>query len=143
MKVTLEKDYKDLYTITDLKRAKEIIHQMKEDLSTPEEYLEAAAYEILRSSALKDTAEFFVEVLTAKATTCRNGRVWNAFFDFSSEPDGLTSRDIDVLITGTVKLRFGFLEIEAFLSDIWQIDGNTPVWGSFYAKYYSEATLQP
>lgn len=108
MKVTLQKDYKALYTLEDLERAKMIIAEEKEnDEETAKGW---AAYAI--REALKGTKHIDREIITATATTAKNYRVWNAYGD--------NTGDLDVWIEATAETSDGFAKIGAYLSDIWQ-----------------------
>lgn len=106
MKVTLDKDYRDLYTLSDLERAKEVIKFMKEDTSTVKEY---AGYAI--REALKDTDVFDGEIITAEAHTAGNRRVWDAY--------GEGTASMDVWIEALARTSEGFIECGAYLTDIW------------------------
>lgn len=107
MKVTLDKNYKDLYTLSDLERAKAVIKFMKEDSFTVKEYAEYAIRE-----ALKDTDVFDREIITAEARTAGNRRVWDAYGDGTGS--------MDVWITALARTSEGFIEFGAYLTDIWQ-----------------------
>lgn len=123
MKVTLEKDYKNIYTLADIERAKMIIAAEKDDESTLEDWATYAANE-----ALKNRSEYVREVLKATARTAKNFRIWNAY--------GCESGEMDVWIEATVETSEGFLKIGAYLSDIWQT-GGTPYENFMYIERYS------
>ena len=107
MKVTLEKEYRQRYTLEDLDRAKAVIAYEKEnDEETVKGWAEYAARE-----ALKGTDDFYMEVLKAEAHTAKNCRAWNAY--------GEETGDMDVWITATAETEKGFIKIGAYLSDIW------------------------
>ena len=106
MKVKLDKNYRDLYTLSDLERAKAVIKFMKEDSSTVKEYAEYAIRE-----ALKDTDVFDREIITAEAHTAGNRRVWDAY--------GEGTASMDVWITALARTSEGFIECGAYLTDIW------------------------
>lgn len=125
MKVTLEKDYKRYYTLEDMESAKAVIQYEKEDLETAAGWLEYAAIEAIK--AIDDT---FREVVTAKAHTARNCRAWNAYGD--------NTYDIDVWIEGLVRTSQGYMELGAYLSDIWQT-GGTYYRDHEYIRYFKEA----
>ena len=107
MKVKLDKNYRDLYTLSDLERAKEVIKFMKDDTSSVKDY---AAYAIIE--ALRDTKVFDREIITAEARTARNRRVWDAYGDGTGS--------MDVWIEALAKTSEGFIEVGAYLTDIWQ-----------------------
>lgn len=128
MKVTLEKDYKDFYTVSDLERAKEIIKIEKDDLETPKGWAEYAVRE-----ALKGTDEFDRDVLEASARTAKNRKAWNCYYE--------GSYDMDVWITATARTSKGMIEIGAYLSDIWQ-SGAAPYKNNMYIQYYAKSALK-
>lgn len=108
MKVNLEKDYRRLYSLEDLDAVKVVQEYEKtEDDWKASDWAEMAARE-----AVRGTSQDVREVITAKAETAKNCRVWDAYGDGSN--------DMDVWITATAKIDRGFLEIGAYLSDIWQ-----------------------
>ena len=129
MKVTLEKNYKDFYTISDLERAKMVIKYEKEnDDMTPAGWAEYAVNE-----ALKDTHDFMREILKATARTARNRRAWNAYGD--------ETENMDVWIEAVARTAYGFIEVHAYLTDIWQT-GATPYRQHIYLEYYTESELK-
>lgn len=80
MKATLEKNYKGLYTLNDLEAAKLVIKYEKEnDDWTPAKWAEMAIREADK--------EHCYEVITATATTARNGRVWDCYGDGTGRMD--------------------------------------------------------
>ena len=108
MKVSLESNYKYWYTISDLEKAKAVIKYEKEyDESKPEDWARYAVEE-----ALKGTSDYLKQILYAKAETCRNGRVNNAYGDDTG--------NADVWIIAMARTENGFIEVHACLSDIWQ-----------------------
>ena len=124
MKVTLDKNYRELYTLSDLERAKEVIKFMKEDTSTVKEYAEYAIRE-----ALKDTDVFDGEIITAEAHTAGNRRVWDAY--------GEGTASMDVWITALARTSEGFIECGAYLTDIWQT-GSEHYKQNMYIKRFKE-----
>ena len=107
MKVTLQKDYRGLYTLDDVERAKMVIAYEKEnDTETVKSWAEYAVRE-----ALKETGLYLRDVLTATASTAMNCRVWDAY--------GNTA-DMDVWIEATAETSGGFVKVGAYLTDIWQ-----------------------
>lgn len=114
MKVTLGKNYKKVFTLESLEQAKSLIRHLKEDETTPAEYLEIAARDLLRDE--KDCVDY---VISAEAETCYNYRVLNLY-----ENTGI----VDVWIHGIIKCYDQIIEMACYLSDIWSIDGeNTNV----------------
>lgn len=110
MKVKLDKRYRELYTLSDLERAKEVIKFMKEDTSTVKEYAQYALIEALRGTGVYDR-----EIITAEARTAGNRRAWNAY--------GEDTTTMDVWIEALARTSEGFIEFGAYLTDIWQTGG--------------------
>ena len=107
MKVKLANDYRKHYTLDDLDRAKMVIAYEKEDEMSIKDWAEYAINEVLRH-----TSGYCAEVLKAEAYTSKNCRVWNAYGD--------DTEDMDVIIKAIGKTNEGFIEVTAYLSDIWQ-----------------------
>jgi len=124
MRVKLEKNYKDHYTIGDLERAKAIIAFEKEDEMTIKGWTEYAVGE-----ALKGTDDYFVETLKAEARTAKNYRAWNLYNE--------ESQDMDVWLEATAETRKGFIKIGAYLSDIWQT-GAIDYADKMFIQYFKE-----
>ena len=128
MRVTLEKEYKDRYTLCDLQIARTVIESMKEDDSTPAEYAAMAARVALKGRS----DDWFDDVLKATATTARNGRIWSAYYDGSGM--------FDVWIDATIRTGKGFMIIGAYLTDIWQT-GAADYSDHIYCRYFREEGL--
>ena len=126
MKVKLEKDYKDWYTVSDLERAKEVIKVEKWDDETAAGWAQYAVNEALKSPSINDSCE---EILKASARTAKNNRVWNAY--------GENTGNMDVWIEAIAQTIWGFLKVGAYLSDIWE-SGATDYRDKMYVKYYTE-----
>lgn len=124
MKVTLEKNYKDWYTVSDLERAKEVIRMEKDDEETAAGWAQYAVNE-----AMKDMSDSFEEILKATARTAKNNRAWNAY--------GENTWNMDVWIEAIAQTTWGFLKVGAYLSDIWE-SGATDYRDKMYVKYYTE-----
>ena len=107
MLVRLEEKYKDFYTVSDLERAKAIIKYERDDENTARDWAEYAVRE-----ALKRSGEFFCEILKATAHTAKNCRIWNKYSE--------DSQDMDVWIDAIARTSNGFIEVGAYLSDIWE-----------------------
>lgn len=116
MKVRLPKDFRDTYTMNDVDRAKAVITSLKEDTEKPEYYAEMAVHEVL-----KDIKGGSLDaVITANAETAKNAKVSDLYGD--------GTENMDVLISFLAKCFFcdedgchcGFIEGEAYLSDIYQ-----------------------
>ena len=107
MKISFPKGYKTWMTLEDVDRTKEVAAGEKEDVFTPKDYAEMAA-----NMALKHESDYFEKVLEAKAEFARNARIWNDYTD--------NSGNMDIWISATVKTAKGFMEIGAYVTDIWQ-----------------------
>lgn len=126
------KEDKKYVTAYDVEKSREIIRDMKEDESTPAEYLETAA------KSLKGV--YHAEIINAAARVSCNRRVWNAY---SAE-----SQDLDIYVEGLAKVeyndgkryRVAYVEIGAYLSDIWQLTGSeeddATTTSMFYLTWY-------
>ena len=124
MKVRLEDNYKSIYTLDDLERAKAIIKSEKEDEETAKGWAVYAAGE-----ALKDSGEVVRRVIEADARTAKNGRIWNEY--------GEGTGDMDVWIEALAETSEGFIQVGAYLSDIWQTgakDYMTNMWVERYKR---------
>lgn len=109
MKVTLEKDYRDMYTLSALESAKKVIKACKEDTNTPKVYAMMAADCILKMS-VKD---YPTEILKATATTCLNPRIRDRYDEGSGR--------MDVWIDAIVKTAYGFIDLGVYLTDLWDL----------------------
>lgn len=108
MKVTLEENYKNYYTLADPERAKAVIaFEKTNDEETPAGWAKYAVEE-----ALKGTDDWLVRVIEASAETCTNNRALNCYT--------ADSGNMDVWIKAIAKTHEGFIEVGACLSDIWQ-----------------------
>lgn len=124
MKVKLEKNYKSLYTLEDLDRAKAVIKAEADDLETAKGWAEYAAKE-----ALKGEDDNLTEILKAEATTAGNCRIWDAYGD--------DTQSMDVWLDFTARTDRGFLVGGAYLSDIWQ-SGATDYKHHMFIRYFTE-----
>lgn len=105
MKVSFSKDYKEILTVAEVETAKAVIKNLKEDCTTAAEYAEYAVRE-----ALKGKCDYLNRVLEAKAEISTNGRAWNVFSGDSGH--------IDIWLSVIAKTVWGFIELGAYLSDI-------------------------
>lgn len=112
MKVTFEKDYKRLLTLEEYDIAKRIIASMKEDESTPAEYAEYAVNAIGRAYGIFGCAK----VYECSAEIAKNARARDAY-------DG-DSRNLDIWLSGYARTLDGFIKFGAYLTDIWNLDGD-------------------
>ena len=112
MKVTLEKNYRSIYTLEEYDMAKAVIANEKEyDEESPKYWAEYAARE-----ALKGEDESLIEVLTAEATTAKNHRIeWDRYCEGGGK--------MDVYIRFLAETTRGFIKGGAYLSDIWETGG--------------------
>lgn len=123
MRVAMDKDYKRYYTINEVDVAKRIIKQEKEeDESTPAEWAEYAVRE-----ALRGTNKSLCEVITATARISKNCRAWDAYFE--------GSWNLDIWIEALARTTEGYIEIGAYLSDIWQTGANHYVSNMFVRRF--------
>lgn len=128
MRVKLEKEYKRLYTLEQLDQARAVIQSEKEnDDFTVVQWAEMAVHEALKGTGVnaQDWQEGWI--LQAEATTARNGRAWNQY--------GEGTGDMDVWIDAVARTGEGFVEVGAYLSDIWQT-GGTDYRQHMYIKRY-------
>ena len=123
MRVHMDKEYRRNYTLEDIDRAKMVIAFEKEnDEDTAKDWAEYAVNE-----AAKVYDDYSVEIIKAIATTAKNYRAWNLYGD--------GSQDMDVWVEATAKTVNGFIEVGAYLSDIWQT-GAVHYTNHMYIKYY-------
>lgn len=109
MKVIINNESKRQLLVSDLPEAKAIVKSMKEDDEyTPAQYLTMAI------NCIGFGWTHTVYEATARIT--KNCHVWNAFSE--------TSGEIDIWIEGVAKTSSGFVEIGAYLTDIWAITGD-------------------
>ena len=107
MKVTLEKDYRKLYTLEELDMAKAVIMAEKEDELSAKDWAEYAINE-----ALRNEEGCLLTVLKAEAETAKNCRIWNRY------GDGGTG-EMDGWISFFAETSRGFIKGGAYLTDIW------------------------
>ena len=117
MKVLLPKDYKKYFTVEEYEIAKEIIKMEKDDASTAKDMAEYAVIEALKNYKYG----LLEDIITAKAEVCKNKDVncWDRYFE--------GSHDLDVFITILARVSgisgtsyYAYLEVGAYLSDIWE-----------------------
>lgn len=124
MKVTLPKDYRRTFTLEELDIAREIIRDMKDDDGTPAWYAEVAVDHWLQK---KD--DFKQEVIRASAVIAKNCRVWDAYGDGTG--------CMDIWVEAVAKTWGGYLELGAYLTDIWNIGGDADFTQHMYAQYFT------
>ena len=126
MKIRMPKDFKKYYTLEELEQMKTIRANLKkwEEETPAEEWLKMAARDIIRGEG-----DHILEVLKAEAKFAGNCRVWNAY--------GEDTGRMDIWIEGVVQCFDQILEIGAYLTDIWAIDGrNEAVRDNAYVVRY-------
>lgn len=123
---------KKCITAYDLEKSRELIRDMREDESTPAEYLLTAA-KCLRGV-------FHADIINAGARVACNRRAWDAY--------SAGSGDLDIYLEGLAKVEYNtgsgygsaYVEIGAYLSDIWQLtgseDGDATTVSMFYQTWY-------
>lgn len=126
MKVKLPKDYRARFTLEDMDIARKLIRDLKEDDATPTWYAEIAVDHWLRNTSTCRDA-----VLTATAEIAKNGRAWDAF--------GEGTGHMDVWIESVTKTWGGYLELGAYLTDIWSIGGDADFTEHMYAQYFTRS----
>lgn len=129
MKVRMDRNYRKRYTLEQVDQAKAVIQYEKEnDDFTVAQWAEMAVHEALKGTSVnaQDWQEGWI--LRAEAATARNGRVWNQY--------GEGTGDMDVWIDAVARTGEGFVEVGAYLSDIWQT-GGTDYRPHMYIKRYA------
>lgn len=127
MKVKLTQEMKKYITMDQAPKARSIISDMKEDESTPADYIRYAI------SAVYDGKSYDVEVLKAEAEIAKNCRCVDAYADDSG--------NLDVWIDATAYVNGNeFIIIGAYLTDIWQItsDNMKEIAEHFYVRRFKE-----
>ena len=127
MKVTLQENYRSVYTLDELDQAKTVIAYEKDDSFKPADYAMTALN--LIASGIGGHAE---EIITASAHTARYCNAWNAYGNDTGR------MDIEIDGIGKVWTEKGrcFVEFSAMLTDIWS-DYLQPA-GTWYKVYRSE-----
>lgn len=133
MKVTLQKDYKQYYTFLDLERAKEVIKAEKDDESTAASWAVYAVNEVLSYYNRTKNAGYAYadesDIIKADARTARNCRAWNEYGE---------TQDMDVWIEAKAFTYNCFIEVGAYLSDIWQMGGENSQVHHIYYRVFEE-----
>lgn len=104
----------------------------QEDASKPSEVAEMAIREILKGTDDSISRE---SILSAKARVALNCRIQDLYFE--------GSEDYDVWIRATARTGMGFIEIGAYLSDIWQIGALEPgeLRRRAWVQYFKESEI--
>lgn len=129
MKVSLEKDYRRLYTLEDLDAAKAVIAYEKEyDEESVNGWAEYAVNEALHGEGSDYCVDCCEKVFEATARTARNSRIaWDTY--------GEGSGYMDVWVEATAKTSRGFIEVGAYLSDIWKTGAERYKQHMYVAEY--------
>jgi len=135
MKVTLQKDYRQFYTLEDLDRAKMVIASEKEnDEGTIASWAVYAVNEAVKDRERKGRKTYYYcdeeNIFKATARTAKNCRAWNEY--------GEGTGNMDVWIEAYAFLGDCFVEIGAYLSDIWQ-SGSTEYAHHMYIRFFEES----
>ena len=127
MKVKITSDSKKVITWEQIDIAKRIVSACAEDDMKVSDYAEIAANAIAR---LYD--DFCLEVFNCSAEIAGNARAWNRILE--------DSEHLDVWIRGTAKCYDHYIEFGAYLTDIWDIDGdnNEEIAGHMFKVVYKK-----
>ena len=109
MKVIIEKESREYFTVAEMDAAKQLVKDCREnDSMKPSEYAEMAIICAFNNNT------YGLKVLEASAKVARNERVFDRFFE--------GSKRLDVWIEATAKVNIDcFAEIGFYLSDVWEI----------------------
>lgn len=104
----------------------------QEDASKPAEVAEMAIREILKGTGDLVSRK---PILKAEARVALNCRIQDLYFE--------GSEDYDVWVEATARTAYGFIEIGAYLSDIWQIGALEPgeLRRRAWVQYFRESEL--
>ena len=130
MKVVLEPNYKDYYTLTDLEHAKTVIkYEKSDDDYTAKDWADYAV-----EMALKDAKDFPKRILATTAQTAKHANIdhYDAF--------GEGSGDMDVWMGVIAETERGFIKIGAYLTDIWET-GAKDYRDNMYIEYFAESEI--
>ena len=126
MKVKLPENYKRVYSLEDLERAKKVIAAEKGDDFTPADYAEMA----IRHISGRHSTLGISRIIEAKAETAINPRIWDRFDDDSG--------NIDISIDYIAETYMGgFMRGSAFVSDLWDITGDNDLTCHMWYRFYS------
>lgn len=123
MKINISKNSKKVITLDDMPVVKQIIKDFKDDEITLKEYG-------LRTARIASGAYGFdFEILKASAEIAKNQRIYNQFCD--------NSKNLDVWFNFyAFNNYYGFYEIGAYLSDLWQSDGTEETYKYIRSNMY-------
>ena len=128
MKINFPKDYKRFFTLEDLDACKVVKAMQKDDETPVKDWAEYAVNEGLWNGDGVCGGDYCVKVLEVSAEYARNNRIYNAYGDGSG--------NMDIWITAAARTTNGFIEIGAYLSDIWQT-GATPYKEHMFVQVYT------
>lgn len=116
MKVKFTKQAKNYITVAEAAEARKIIESLKnDDDESATDYLRSAGN--LANKMINNSPFGIDRVLEADAEISRNNRAWDNYHEGSGK--------LDVWVQGLVKADLDtYMEIGAYLSDIWNITGN-------------------
>ena len=125
MKVSMMKDWKNIMTVAESEKAREVIADMKYDELRPADYAKIAANVIASRKAWGQP-----EIVSASAEICKNCNAWNRYTEDSA--------NIDVLIHFIADCGCdGFVRGSVPLSEIWDITGSDYQFKNAYIRTYS------
>ena len=122
MKVNMTSDSKRIVTVEEMPAAREIIRQMKADENSAADYIRYAV------NALGNGCE---KVYEASAEIAKNCRIWDAY--------GSGTGTLDVLIKATARTWNGFVEIGAYITDLWNISDDNSQSEHFFVRTFTES----
>ncbi len=130
MHVSLTHDMKKYISLEETPVVRKLIADMKEEEDTAEDALKMAVNVI--GTEVGYGINCCDSVLYATAEIAKNCRVNNYYND--------DSKDFDIWINGVARTLNGFVEVGAYLSDIWQIGGvdNVELVRHMYVRRFEE-----
>lgn len=114
MKTSFDSMYKQILTVEEYEQGKELQKVMKEDNTPINYYGKMVCIEVMKEIE----NDWLDRVLETKATIQVNSRL--SQYNYHGETGFM-----DILIETIGKTGHGFIEASMWLSDIWQIDGET------------------
>ena len=130
MKVKIEKEHRRFLQPAIAEHMIDVMAQ--EDASRPVDLAEMAIREILKGT---DDSISRKSILKADAIVARNCRVQDLYFE--------GSEDHDIWIRATARTSEGYIEIGAYVSDIWQIGALEPgeLRRRAWVQYFRESSI--
>ena len=129
MKVKFTKQAKTYITVAEAAEARKIIESFKNDDESATDYLRSAGN--LANKMINNSPFGIDRVLEADAEISRNNRAWDNYHEGSGK--------LDVWVQGLVKADLDtYMEIGAYLSDIWNITGNNEMDADIIEHMYIE-----